>query len=63
MSGVPVIHGTRIPLSRIVFLLSQGHTLDSIHELYPHVDKNILTGAVDELITNIDSRQYEGASA
>lgn len=62
MSGVPVIRNTRIPLSRIVFLLSEGHTLDSIGGLYPQIDNNILKGAVDELIANIDSRQYEAAS-
>lgn len=61
MSGMPVIYKTRVPLSRIVFLLSQGHTLSSIGKLYPQVDKNILRGAVDELIANIDSRQYEGS--
>ncbi|MBI5452789.1 DUF433 domain-containing protein [Candidatus Gottesmanbacteria bacterium] len=59
MSGVPVIVGTRIPVSRIVFLLSEGHTLDSIHKLYPHVDKSALKETIDELITNIDSKQYE----
>ena len=62
MSGVPVISGTRIPLSRIVFLLSEGHTIDAIHKLYPHVGKNILRGAISELIDKIDTKQYEALS-
>ena len=59
MSGVPVIRGTRIPVSRIVFLLSEGHTIDSIHELYPHVGNSVLQGAIGELIEDIDAKEYE----
>lgn len=63
MSGVPVIKGTRIPLSRIVFLLSDGHTFDSIHNDYPHVEKKTLKGVIDELIQDIDTRFYEKTHA
>lgn len=63
MCGIPVIRGTRIPMSRIVFLLSEGHTLESIHELYPHIGRELLQGAIDELIGNIDAKQYEKTSA
>lgn len=58
MSGVPVIRNTRIPVSRIVYLLSEGHTIDSIHELYPHVQKNLLEGVIAELIHDIDVSLY-----
>lgn len=58
MSGVPVIIGTRIPVSRIVYLLSEGHTIDSISELYPHVPKNLLKGVITELIHDIDESLY-----
>ena len=58
MSGVPVIMGTRIPVSRIVYLLGEGHTIDSINELYPHVKKNLLEGVIAELIHDIDESLY-----
>lgn len=62
MSGVPIIRGTRVPISRVVFLLSEGHTLDSIHEMYPHLERNLLHGAINELIRDIDAKEYEAAS-
>lgn len=58
MSGVPVVSGTRIPVSRIIYLLSEGHTIDSINELYPHVKKYLLEGVIDELIRDIDASVY-----
>ncbi|KKR33059.1 MAG: hypothetical protein UU37_C0003G0017 [Candidatus Gottesmanbacteria bacterium GW2011_GWA2_41_12] len=62
MSGVPVIKGTRIPISRIVFLLNEGHTIDSVHDLYPQIEKKVLHEAVKELIREIDRRSYEKTS-
>jgi len=59
MSGVPTIQNSRIPVSRIVFLLSEGHTIDSIHNLYPHVEEKVLQGVIDELIHDIDAKRYE----
>lgn len=54
MAGKPVIAGTRIPLSRIIFLLRDGYTVDAISEEYPHVNKNQLLGAIMELENNLD---------
>lgn len=51
MSGQPVIKGTRVPISRILFLLKEGYTLEAIHEDYPHIDLPTLSGAIDEAIT------------
>lgn len=62
MGGVPIISGTRIPISRIVYLLSEGHTLDSITEIYPHVEKITLAGSISELIHGIDNKRYETAT-
>jgi uncharacterized protein (DUF433 family) len=63
MSGAPCIAGTRIPLSRIIFLLKEGHTVYSIHQGYPHVPTKILNGAINELILGLDSGNYEILSA
>ena len=53
MSGDPVIAGTRVPISRILFLLKEGYTLEAIHEEYPHIPLDILSGAIDEVIAVI----------
>lgn len=54
MSGKLVIKGTRIPVSRIIFLMTEGYTLELIKEEYPHVSLKTLKGAIDELRDNID---------
>ena len=46
----PVIAGTRVPLSRILSLLKEGFTLEAIHEEYPHISTEALSGAIDEAI-------------
>ena len=53
MSGDPVIVGTRVPISRILFLLKEGYTLEAIHEEYPHIPTETLAGAIDEVIAVI----------
>ncbi|MBI2611916.1 DUF433 domain-containing protein [Candidatus Gottesmanbacteria bacterium] len=63
MSGVPVIQGTRIPISRVVFLLREGYTIEAINGVYPHLKEETLRGAIDELIHDIDTRRYEKTSA
>ncbi|HSW88228.1 MAG TPA: DUF433 domain-containing protein [Candidatus Saccharimonadales bacterium] len=50
MSGKPVIAGTRIPISRIIFLLKQGYPLEAIHDQYPHVALETLSKVIDEII-------------
>jgi len=62
MSGTPCIKGTRIPISRIIFLLKEGHTIESIHQGYPHLPVNVLKGAIEELIKGLDAGKYEAAS-
>ena len=53
MSGHPVIAGTRVPISRILFLLKEGYTLEALHDEYPHIDVQTLSGAIDEAINVI----------
>src|SRR6266851_7202694 len=49
IGGKPAIAGTRIPISRIIYLLSQGYTVDTIHDDYPWVQKKVLKGVIDEI--------------
>lgn len=50
MSGKPVIVGTRVPISRIVYLLKQAYPLEAIHDQYPHISLETLSNAIDEII-------------
>lgn len=49
LSGAPVIAGTRIPISRILFLLKDGYTVEAIHAEYPHVSVKKLNAVLDEI--------------
>jgi uncharacterized protein (DUF433 family) len=50
MGGAPVITGTRVPIEVILHLLKQGYPLEVIHEDYPHIPVETLSGAIDEAI-------------
>ena len=50
MGGQPVIKGTRVPIEVILHLLKQGYPLEVIHEDYPHIPFETLSGAIDEAI-------------
>lgn len=49
MGGEPVIVGTRIPAVRLVYLLKQGYTEDTIKREFPHLSKKTIRGALFEL--------------
>lgn len=49
LGGKPVISGTRIPISRILFLLKDGYTPEAIHSEYPHLNTITINKAIDEL--------------
>jgi uncharacterized protein (DUF433 family) len=53
MSGKPVIAGTRVPISRIIFLLKQGYPLEAIHDQYPHIALETLSKAIDEIVETV----------
>lgn len=55
LGGKPVIVGTRVPISRIIFLLKEGYTIEAIQEDYPHIDSKTIEGAVSELVTILDN--------
>lgn len=55
MSGDPVIAGTRIPIFRIIYLLSQGYTVHALHEDYPWVTINVLKGVIREIVEIVNN--------
>ena len=60
LGGKPVIAGTRVPISRILFLLRDGYTVETIMEEYPYLNKKSLLGAIDQAIRELDI-SYGGA--
>jgi uncharacterized protein (DUF433 family) len=55
LGGMPVIVGTRIPISRILFLLKDGYTLEAIADDYSWVDKKKIAGAINEVIKTFEN--------
>ncbi|MBI2338191.1 DUF433 domain-containing protein [Candidatus Daviesbacteria bacterium] len=60
MRGALVITGTRVPIERILYMVSEGYTIDEIHDHYPWVPKKAFKGAIAELATKIDTNKDEG---
>lgn len=56
LGGVPVIAGTRIPVSRIIYLFKDGYTVEAIHEDYPHVSIKVLNGVIEEIVQSLEAR-------
>lgn len=46
LSGIPVIKGTRIPVSMILACLADGYTADQIREEYPRLSAEDITEAI-----------------
>ena len=59
MRGALVIAGTRVPMERILYMVSEGFTIDEIHNHYPWVSKKVFKAAIAELATKIDNRSNE----
>jgi uncharacterized protein (DUF433 family) len=55
IGGKPAIAGTRIPISRIVYLLSQGYTVEAIRDDYPWVKIEALKGVIDEIVVLVNN--------
>lgn len=53
LGGTPVIKGTRVPIETILYLLKDGYPLEVIHEDYPQISLETLSGAIDEAIHQV----------
>ena len=53
MGGAPVIKGTRTPIEVILYRLKEGNSLAAIHEMYPWIDVDTLSGALEEVIHTV----------
>lgn len=57
LNGMPIVAGTRIPISRILYLLSQGYTVNKIKEEYPQLSVR----KISEIIATIAQQAEKGA--
>ncbi len=58
LGGMPVIVGTRVPIARILYLVKQGETLESVQTHFPHVSLKTLQNVLDELAASLDTPQH-----
>lgn len=54
MGGEPVVEGTRVSVSIILYRLRDGYTLKEIHAMYPWVSIKKLEAVLDELALWLD---------
>lgn len=54
LGGKLVIKGTRIPVARIIQLLSEGYMAENIAEQYPQLDIITLRHVINEIIGILD---------
>ncbi len=55
LGGAAVIKGTRIPVSRIMYLMREGYTPEMIREYeYPQLDVNTISGTISEVTQILD---------
>lgn len=56
LNGTPVVSGTRIPVSKIIFLLKDGFTLEAINNEYPHISVAKLDDVMEEVAQGYGSQ-------
>lgn len=47
--GIPVIAGTRVPVSQVLYLVKNGYTLSQIHDMYRHISVKTLQKVIGEI--------------
>lgn len=62
LDGEPVIAGTRIPVVEFLLQLKEGHTIEDIHGMYPHVPETTFQGVLEELAETISAKSAQYAA-
>lgn len=50
LGGALVVRGTRVPVSRLLYLLCGRESIEIICESYPHITKQQIKGAIDDVV-------------
>jgi len=58
LAGTPVVVGTRIPISRLLYLLSQGYTIGGIKEEYPQLTKRTIIGVIETIAEEAEKGKF-----
>lgn len=56
LGGTAVISGTRIPITRIIYLLKDGYPVAAIQREYPQVSLNKLNEVLEEVAQSYASQ-------
>lgn len=55
---MPVIKGTRIPIARILYLLSQGYTVSEIKKEYPQLSVKQINQIIATVAQQAEKKQF-----
>ena len=55
LGGIPVIKGTRVPVSLVLDLLKRGYTVGLINEEYPSLSRRKLSAFLDLMADSFDN--------
>lgn len=58
LGGLPTIAGTRVPISRVIFLLKDGYTVGTISN-ETKIEETKINGALDEVASEYDKAARE----
>ena len=58
LGGMPVIKGTRIPISRILYLLSQGYTVSDIKKDYPQLSRQTISRVIATIAQKAEKGEF-----
>ena len=58
LGGMPVVKGTRIPISRILYLLSQGYTVSDIKKSYPQLSQQVINGVIATIAQKAEKGEF-----
>ena len=56
-SGKPIIHGTRIMVKNILGMFAGGYSLEKILEVYPEIEKEDVSAALEYATQVIDEEK------
>ena len=58
LGGMPVIKGTRIPIARILYLISHGYTTADIQKDYPQLSRQTISGVIATIAQKAEKGEF-----
>ncbi|MBI4130274.1 DUF433 domain-containing protein [Candidatus Roizmanbacteria bacterium] len=58
LGGTPVIVGTRIPVSQLLHLLSQGYSIKQVKQYYPQLSLQTIKGVIATIAADAENGRF-----